>query len=212
MLNSILALPLASPALLGPLALFILVSSITPGPNNAMLAASGLTFGVRRSLPHLLGVNIGFTVMLVMVGLGLGEIFTRQPALYEIIKYAGAAYLLYLAWKIATSGPMHDGAERGRPLTFLQGALFQWVNPKAWVMTVGIVATYTPREGFLGNLAIAGLVCVVVGLPCLGVWTGFGSALRRWLHRPAAVRGFNVAMALLLVASLYPVALELLGL
>ena len=202
--------PLASLSLLGPLALFALVSSITPGPNNVMLASSGLNFGFRRSVPHLLGVNLGFTLMIFLVGVGLGSVFQQTPALYTVLKYAGAAYLLYLAWKIANSGPMEEGEARGKPFTFLQAAAFQWVNPKAWVMAVGVVATYTPQNGFFANLVIATIVCGVVNLPSIGIWVTFGTALRRVLHRPAAIRAFNVGMALLLVASLYPVALEML--
>ncbi|WP_334168064.1 LysE family translocator [Achromobacter mucicolens] len=202
--------PLASLSLLGPLALFALVSSITPGPNNVMLASSGLNFGFRRSVPHLLGVNLGFTLMIFLVGVGLGSVFQQTPALYTVLKYAGAAYLLYLAWKIANSGPLDEGEARGKPFTFLQAAAFQWVNPKAWVMAVGVVATYTPQNGFFANLVIATLVCGIVNLPSIGIWVTFGTALRRVLHRPAAIRAFNVGMALLLVASLYPVVLELL--
>ncbi|KRB07483.1 LysE family translocator [Achromobacter mucicolens] len=202
--------PLASLSLLGPLALFALVSSITPGPNNVMLASSGLNFGFRRSVPHLLGVNLGFTLMIFLVGVGLGSVFQQTPALYTVLKYAGAAYLLYLAWKIANSGPLDEGEARGKPFTFLQAAAFQWVNPKAWVMAVGVVATYTPQNGFFANLVIATLVSGIVNLPSIGIWVTFGTALRRVLHRPAAIRAFNVGMALLLVASLYPVALELL--
>ncbi len=203
-------IPLASLSLLGPLALFALVSSITPGPNNVMLASSGLNFGFRRSLPHLLGVNLGFTLMIFLVGIGLGSVFQQTPALYTVLKYAGAAYLLYLAWKIANSGPLDEGEARGKPFTFLQAAAFQWVNPKAWVMAVGVVATYTPQNGFFANLVIATVVCGIVNLPSIGIWVTFGTALRRVLHRPAAIRAFNVGMALLLVASLYPVVLELL--
>lgn len=202
--------PLASASLLGPLALFALVSSITPGPNNVMLASSGLNFGFRRSMPHLLGVNLGFTLMIFLVGIGLGSVFQQIPELYILLKYAGAAYLLYLAWKIANSGGMDDGEARGKPFTFLQAAAFQWVNPKAWVMAVGVVATYTPQNGFFANLIIATLVCGIVNLPSIGVWVTFGTALRRVLHKSWAIRAFNVGMALLLVASLYPVALELL--
>lgn len=202
--------PLASLSLLGPLALFALVSSITPGPNNVMLASSGLNFGFRRSLPHLLGVNLGFTLMIFLVGLGLGSVFQQVPELYTVLKYAGAAYLLYLAWKIANSGRMDEGQARGKPFTFLQAAAFQWVNPKAWVMAVGVVATYTPQNGFFANLIIATIVCGIVNLPSIGIWVTFGTALRRVLHRPGAIRAFNMGMALLLVASLYPVALELL--
>lgn len=202
--------PILSLSLLGPLALFALVASITPGPNNVMLASSGLTFGFRRSIPHMMGITIGFSVMILLVGLGLGALFTRFPWLYTALKYGGAAYLLYLAWRIARSGPLEDGSQRARPLTFLQAALFQWVNPKAWVMTVGVVATYTPQQGFVNNLWIAALVCGLVNLPSISVWVSFGMALRRVLHRTGAIRAFNVSMAVLLVLSLYPIALELL--
>lgn len=205
---SLADVPLASLSLLGPLALFALVSSITPGPNNVMLAASGLNFGFRRSMPHLLGVNLGFTLMIFLVGVGLGSVFQQVPQLYTVLKYVGAAYLLYLAWKIANSGGMEDGAVSGKPMTFLQAAAFQWVNPKAWVMAVGVIATYTPQAGFFSNLVIATLVCGIVNLPSIGIWVTFGTALRRVLHKPWAIRAFNISMALLLVASLYPVALE----
>lgn len=208
--STLAEVPLASLSLLGPLALFALVSSITPGPNNVMLASSGLNFGFRRSLPHLLGVNLGFTLMIFLVGIGLGSVFQQVPGLYTVLKYAGAAYLLYLAWKIANSGSVDEGQARGKPFTFLQAAAFQWVNPKAWVMAVGVVATYTPQNGFFANLVIATVVCGIVNLPSIGIWVTFGTALRRVLHRPAAIRAFNIGMALLLVASLYPVALELL--
>ncbi|MFJ0376079.1 LysE family translocator [Bordetella bronchiseptica] len=211
-LSSLDHAPLASLSVLMPLVLFTLVNSLTPGPNNVMLASSGLTFGFRRTIPHLLGISVGFSIMLLMVGLGLGATLERLPWLYSTLKYGGAAYLLYLAWKIATSGPMESGAERGKPLTFIQAALFQWVNPKAWVMIVSVVATYTPQHGYFANLIIATLVCGVVNLPSVGVWAAFGMALRRWLHRPAAVRAFNVGMAVLLVVSLYPVGLDLLAL
>ena len=206
--SSLADVPLASLSLLGPLALFALVSSITPGPNNVMLAASGLNFGFRRSMPHLLGVNLGFTLMIFLVGIGLGSVFQQAPVLYTVLKYVGAAYLLYLAWKIANSGGVEEGEARGKPMTFLQAAAFQWVNPKAWVMAVGIIATYTPQAGFFANLVIATLVCGLVNLPSIGVWVTFGTALRRVLHKPWAIRAFNITMALLLVASLYPVALE----
>ncbi|WZB74568.1 LysE family translocator [Achromobacter insuavis] len=205
---SLADVPLASLSLLGPLALFALVSSITPGPNNVMLAASGLNFGFRRSMPHLLGVNLGFTLMIFLVGVGLGSVFQQVPQLYTVLKYVGAAYLLYLAWKIANSGGMEDGAVSGKPMTFLQAAAFQWVNPKAWVMAVGVIATYTPQAGFFANLVIATVVCGIVNLPSIGIWVTFGTALRRVLHKPWAIRAFNISMALLLVASLYPVALE----
>ena len=199
--------PLTSLSLLGPLALFALVSSITPGPNNVMLATSGLNFGFRRTIPHLLGVSIGFTLMVFLVGVGLGSVFQQVPALYTVLKPARP---ICCTWKIANAGEMKDGVSRARPMTFLQAAAFQWVNPKAWVMAVGIIATYTPQASFFANLVIATVVCGLVNLPSVGVWVTFGTALRRVLHKPAAIRAFNVGMALLLVASLYPVALDLL--
>lgn len=203
------SIPLLSASLLGPLALFSLVSSITPGPNNIMLASSGLNFGFRRTVPHMLGVNIGFSLMILLVGAGLGAVFHSVPLLYTLLKYGGAAYLLYLAWKIATAGEIREGGRRARPFTFLQAAAFQWINPKAWVMVVGVAATYIPESGFFMNLLVATLVCGIVNLPSIGVWVTFGTALRRVLHRPGAVRAFNLTMAALLVVSLYPIALDL---
>lgn len=197
--------------LLGPLSLFALVTSITPGPNNIMLASSGLTFGFRRTIPHMLGVNLGFTLMLVLVGLGLDTVFHQFPWLYTVLKYVGAAYLLYLAWNIAQSGPLDGGQQRSQPFSFLQAALFQWVNPKAWVMSVGVIVTYTPQTGFYWNLMLAAVVCCLINLPSLGVWVAFGAALQKFLHRPQTIRLFNIGMALLLVASLYPVAQDLIS-
>jgi len=194
-----------------PLALFAFVSSVTPGPNNVMLTASGATFGYRRSLPHMLGISLGAALMLLLVGLGLGGVFERVPVLYTVLKYAGALYLLYLAWRIANAGRMQSGQARPRPFTFLQAAAFQWVNPKAWIMAIGIVATYTPHDGFIVNLLLACLVLMAVNFPAISVWTLFGSALARILKSPLAITRFNVSMALLLVVSLYPVVLELMG-
>jgi len=195
-----------------PLALFAFVSSVTPGPNNVMLTASGATFGYRKSLPHMLGISLGAAVMLLFVGLGLGAVFERIPMLYTVLKYVGAVYLLYLAWRIANAGRIQGGSGRARPFTFFQAAAFQWVNPKAWIMAIGIVATYTPHDGFFVNLILACLVLMIVNFPAISVWTLFGSALSRVLKSEAAITRFNVCMALLLVVSLYPVAQELMGL
>ncbi|TEA77423.1 LysE family translocator [Allopusillimonas ginsengisoli] len=192
-----------------PLILFAFATSITPGPNNIMLASSGLTFGFRRTVPHILGVTLGFTLLLVLAGLGLGSVFQQFPWLYTALKYVGTAYLLYLAWRVATAGPVDQQQMRGRPLTFMQAALFQWVNPKAWVMVIGVIAAYTPQHNYYRNLAIAALACCLVNLPSVSVWAAFGASLQRLLRAPTAVRLFNLCMGLLLVASLYPVALEL---
>ncbi|GBR24702.1 LysE family translocator [Gluconobacter japonicus] len=191
-----------------PLVLFTFVASVTPGPNNMMLASSGLTHGFRKTIPHMLGVALGFVVMVVLLGLGLGGLFEHAPWFYVALKYASAAYLLWLAWKIATSSSAPEAKSKGQPITFLQAAGFQWVNPKAWVMAVGIIAAYVPKEGFFFNLAIASLICGIVNFPSVALWAGFGAGMRRWLHRPLLLKSFNYTMALLLVASLYPLAFE----
>ncbi|MFO0996311.1 MAG: LysE family translocator [Alphaproteobacteria bacterium] len=185
---------------------FALVGSITPGPNNMMLLASGVNFGFGRTVPHLLGVSIGFAAMVVAMGFGLGAVFKAYPVLHLVLRYAGAGYLLFLAWKIATAGaPSEGGATNGRPITFLQAAAFQWVNPKAWVLAISAIATYTPSEGFFLNVILVAIIFGAVNLPCVGLWVLFGTAMRRLLTRPSTVRVFNIAMAAALVASLYPI-------
>nr|WP_298796869.1 LysE family translocator [uncultured Acetobacter sp.] len=192
----------------GPLTAFALVASITPGPNNTMLAASGMNHGFRRSIPHILGVTLGFVLMIGLVGLGLGMVFQQFPQLYVWLKYISAAYLLWLAWKIATAAPVSAQSAPGQPISFLQAAGFQWINPKAWIIAIGIVSAYLPHEHFLIGLALACLICGLMTVPCVSLWTGFGAIMRRWLTQPAILRGFNLVMATLLVASLYPLMME----
>lgn len=188
---------------------FAFVTSVTPGPNNMMLLASGVNFGLRRSLPHMLGISLGFMVLVMAVGLGLGQLFEKVPMLYSVLRYLGAAYLLYLAWKIANSGaPDSQASERGKPFSFLQAAAFQWVNPKAWVMAIGAITTYTPQENFLVNVLLIAALFALVNCPSVGLWTVAGSLLRNWLKNPRVLRGFNIGMALLLVASLYPIVTD----
>ena len=195
----------ASLDLLIAFVLFAFVSSITPGPNNTMLLASGVNFGVRRSVPHALGVSVGFMVMVLAVGLGLGEVFKAWPALYTVLRYAGAGYLLYLAWKIATSGPVGTASTaEPKPIGFWAAAAFQWVNPKAWVMAIGAITTYTPAQGYVANVVVISALFALVNLPSVGVWVMFGSALRSLLQNPRWLMLFNVLMAALLVISLYP--------
>lgn len=195
----------ASVDLLAAFILFAFVSSITPGPNNTMLLASGVNFGVRRTIPHAMGVSIGFMAMVLAVGLGLGEVFKAWPSLYTVLRYAGAAYLLYLAWKIANAGPVGAAASQGsKPFGFWAAAAFQWVNPKAWVMAVGAITTYTPAQGYVTNVVVIAALFALVNLPSVGIWVMFGSALRSVLQNPRWLMLFNVLMALLLVISLYP--------
>ncbi len=195
--------------LLAALAVFYIVTLFTPVPNNLMLATTGLNFGFRRGLPHLLGVVSGFTLMVLIVGFGLGAIFEASPRLYVVLKYAGAAYLLYLAWQIAVSQPpAQRGESAGRPIGFLEAAAFQWVNPKAWVMAVGAVSAYAAVAPFPLNVLVIAMLYCVLGIASSGTWLGFGVALQQVLKDPRAIRVFNVIMALLLVASLYPIVAD----
>lgn len=185
--------------------LFALASYITPGPNNTMILSSGVRFGLRRSLPHLLGICLGFAFMLVAVGLGLHTLLHDHPAVLTAMRWVGAAWMLYLAYQLATArgGPADVGSGE-RPMTFLGASAFQWINPKAWVMAVTAMSTYLPPDaGWLGTLQLA-TVQTLVGSPCVLVWAAFGSAMREWLQDPLRLRLFNIAMALALVASLYP--------
>ncbi|NQV46335.1 MAG: LysE family translocator [Rhodospirillaceae bacterium] len=192
--------------LLLALAAFCVVTLFTPGPNNIMLMTSGLNFGFRRALPHLFGVAVGFTVMVLGVGLGLGAVFEALPVLYTILKYGGAAYLLYLAWRIANAGPLKtDVAADGKPITFMQAAAFQWVNPKAWMMAVGAISAYGAVAQFPFNVALTAALFGTLGVASSGTWVGFGHGLQRIINNPHSLRIFNYVMALLLVASLVPV-------
>jgi threonine/homoserine/homoserine lactone efflux protein len=191
------------------LSLFAISSSITPGPNNMMMLASGVNYGFRRSVPHLLGISLGFCFMIVAVGLGLAALFTQFPVLHTVLKVAGTLYMLWLAYKIATSTGGIEG-KNGIPMTFLQACAFQWINPKAWMMALGALSTY-PVAGFsyLPQVLLVSLVFGIFNLPCVAVWLGLGTGLKHYLDQPAYLKAFNYFMASLLVASLYPIALEL---
>ncbi len=186
---------------------FAFVSSITPGPNNLMLMASGANFGFRRTLPHLLGVGIGFTLMIVLVGVGLVQVFDLYPISHQILKVVSVIYLLWLAWKIANAAtPEGDVQSAGTPITFIQAALFQWVNPKAWTMALTAISAYTPDQT-LYYVSLVALVFGIVNLPSVSLWTVLGEQMARFLTSAARLRAFNWAMAGLLVLSLYPVVL-----
>lgn len=193
-----------SPDTLLALTAFAFVSSITPGPNNLMLMASGANFGLARTVPHLLGVSIGFTAMIVVVGLGISQLFEAYPQAFVVLKVISVVYLLYLAWKIATASAPKAGEAGQKPITFTQAALFQWVNPKAWTMALTAVVAYAPHDGGWPALVIVALIFGAINLPSVGVWTLLGVNLRRLLTRPLYLRLFNFTAAALLVASLYP--------
>jgi threonine/homoserine/homoserine lactone efflux protein len=196
---------------------FAVSMSATPGPNNAMVTASGATWGFRRTLPHMLGISVGFPAMLVAVALGAGEVLRARPWLHEALRWAGAAYLLWLAWKIGTAEPeppeeeARDPNQNGgpQPLSFVQAALFQWVNPKAWVIALGAVAAYTTAagSGLAAQAAVLSFIFMLVTLPVVALWTLVGVGAARVLRTRRALRAFNLAMAALLVLSLAPMVL-----
>ncbi len=193
-----------------PIAAFAFTATITPGPNNIMIMASGVNFGALRSLPHLFGICFGFAIMVVLLGVGFGVVFQEFPILHEAIKIVGVLYLLYLAWRIANAGNQSGEKNRSKPLTFIQSALFQWVNPKAWVMGSSAIAAYT-RVGeniFLQVLLIA-FIFLLVAFPSTGSWLIFGRTMQRFLQKPIHQNAFNISMALLLVATVIPVILEI---
>ena len=193
-----------SETMLIALATFCFVSSITPGPNNLMLLASGANFGFRRTVPHLLGVCFGFAAMVFAVGMGLGSLFSAYPAFYDVLRVVAVLYMLWLAWRIATADGLGEVSGAARPMSFLEAVAFQWINPKAWAMALGATAAFVTPEAFLAGVTIVTIVFAAVNLPCIASWAGFGVVLRRFLDRPGAMRAFNVTMAVLLVASLYP--------
>lgn len=192
------------PSLLTALATFAFVTSITPGPNNLMLMASGANFGVRRSLPHMLGIGIGFVVMVVLVGLGLIGVFDRWPVSHDILRAVSVIYLLYLAWKTATAAGLGKRREAGRPLSFWQAAAFQWVNPKAWAMALGAIGAFAPDRTVFAILWV-GLVFGAINLPCVSMWTVLGQQMARILTNQRRRVWFNGTMAALLVLTLVPV-------
>jgi len=185
--------------------LFALVSLITPGPNNTMILTSGVNFGLRRTLPHLLGICIGFGLMQMLVGLGLHSLLGQYPIVLELLRYVGAAYMLWLAWKLARSRTAPGEAiGRARPLGFWGAAAFQWVNPKAWVMCMTAMSAYLPVDATAPQVLLLGSLFTLLGIPCVGSWAAFGSGMRQFLQDPLKLRIFNNAMALLLLASLVP--------
>ncbi|CAN7374626.1 LysE family translocator [Ensifer sp. ENS07] len=184
--------------------LFAFTTSITPGPNNMMLFASGVNFGFVRTIPHMLGIGVGFFLLLIAVGFGLGALLHSVPVVYTALKFAGGAYLIWIAWKIGTSRSLSEGKASTQPMTFIGAAAFQWVNPKAWVMAVSAMATYTSSESYLFSVLVVGVVFALVNVPSVSTWAGFGSALRQWLSEPSRLKWFNITMAVLLVISLWP--------
>ncbi len=193
-----------SPSLLA----YSIASSGTPGPNNLMLLASGANFGFRRTVPHMFGISIGFSIMVMLVGVGLMGVFEAFPITYTVLKIVSITYLIYLAWKIATSLPPEEKNERtGVPFSFIQAALFQWVNPKAWAMALTAISVYATDRS-LSAIVLVAIVFGLVNLPVISLWVTLGKGLRLFLQDRTHLRFFNYGMAILLVASVVPVVFD----
>jgi len=191
---------------LAAMAMFAFVTSVTPGPNNMMLLASGVNFGVKRTLPHWLGVSLGHFVMLLLVGAGLESLLKTYPFVYQVMKVVGFAYLVYLAWGVARSGaPERHGEEATQPISFLGAAAFQWVNPKAWMMAVGYFSNYMPTDASITFVVLTCMMFSAINFPSVGLWVWLGAKLEHYLQSEGIRKIFNGAMALLLIASMVPV-------
>ena len=186
------------------LALFAFVTSVTPGPNNLMLMASGANFGFRLTVPHMLGVSLGFVLMAFLVGVGLAGLFQTYPVTQTALEVVSVIYMLWLAWKIAHSAAPKDRQAGGTPMTFLQAAAFQWVNPKAWAMALTAVTVHAPDRS-LWAVALVAVIFGAINLPSVSLWTLIGQQLRRVLTNTRRLTIFNWTMAGLLILSLAPV-------
>ncbi|MGS2721663.1 LysE family translocator [Paraglaciecola aestuariivivens] len=191
--------------LLFGLILFALASSITPGPNNLMLMTSGVNFGFKLTLPHILGVSLGFVLMSILVGLGIMQLFDAYPISYPILRVVSVVYMLYLAFKIATSSRAIDSqGHKAKPFTFMQAVLFQWVNPKAWTMALTTISVYAPNKDLVSVIMVS-VIFGLVNFPCVSGWASLGTKIKRLLNQANHLKIFNISMALLLVLSLYPI-------
>ena len=189
--------------------LFAFATTISPGPNNIMIMSSGVNFGFKRSLPHLLGIALGFPLMLLAVGLGLSVLFEQFSQLYRVIQFIGIAYLLYLAYLLSKAQQIQQDGIASQPLTFIQAAAFQWVNPKAWVMATGALTAFTDSEQFLWQVCLMTGIFFLVAVVCVSTWLVFGIILAKLLQHPKHRQRFNLAMALLLVISIIPSMIDL---
>ncbi|WP_077531067.1 LysE family translocator [Vreelandella utahensis] len=193
-----------SPSLLTALFGFAFVTTATPGPNNLMLLASGANFGFRRTLPHMTGIVVGLAVLTLLAGFGLMALFEAVPALRTTLQVFCIGYLFWLAWKVATAAPLKEASSPGRPMTFLQAAAFQWVNPKAWAIGLSAITVYAPDRSLL-SVTLVAVAFTVACFPASSMWAWMGTVIRQWLSNERRRQIFNITMAALLIGTLYPV-------
>lgn len=198
-------------SLFAPYLLFCIVMTSTPGPNNALVILSGARFGIYKTVPLILGIAFGVAVQLFAIGIGLNQIFLTLPQLQFILGFIGFMYILWLAWKIASSGPLNIELEQKPSMGFLQGALFQWVNPKAWIISISTVSTYFALNPPVSEIIYAALILMLVSIPCVGIWAVSGLFLRQHLIKPQFAFIFNITMAIALLVSVLPTALRLMS-
>lgn len=184
------------------------VAAFSPGPNNVLVASSGATFGLRRTWPHILGISLGFPLMIFLVGFFLGGLFQSSPMLREGLRWIGAAILLWLAWKIATSGGLTGSGQTPRPFTFVEAAAFQWINPKAWAMAIAITSQFIRPEALLQSALTLGAVFTLFGLSSATMWALVGQGITRWMKEEHHLRRFNIAMAAIVAACVVLLFLE----
>jgi threonine/homoserine/homoserine lactone efflux protein len=182
---------------------FVFAAATTPGPTNVMVSASGANFGYRRTLPFIFGSIVGIAALAVTLGLGLGQLLKLYPAAHDVLKWAGSAYLLYLAWRVGTAGRPRDGGGGGRPLGLVEGLLFQWLNPKGWLAILSALAVFSRSQAtyLADTLVVAGLFFAFLFLATT-LWCLFGTAIARLLTSRRARTAFNAAMSLIIVASI----------
>ncbi len=192
------------------LVIFVFISAITPGPNNIMLLTSGLNFGWRRSLPHWWGIVIGMPILVVTIGLGFGVVFEQLTWLHTLIKTLGIIYLCFLSWKIANSSAQEQN-RLGSPLTFVQSLLFQWINPKAWVMGSSAIVAFSSQTNIFWDTLLIAFVFFIFTFPSISIWLLGGQTLQALMKKPGLIRWFNISMGLLLLFSILPIAIELLA-
>lgn len=189
--------------------LFSIATAGTPGPNNIMVSAAAANHGFRATFPHILGIAVGFSIMLLILGSGLAGPLAADPRLHNMLRWVGAAWMLWLALKIALADGALAGGTGRPPLSFFGAALFQWINPKAWLIVLAIAATYTTAgQSLYRQVAILAVISFLVTIPCVGAWAAMGAGAGRFLMTPRRLRLFNIVMALLLVASLMPLLQE----